>query len=306
MDRHNNFDGLRLIAAGMVLCSHQFALLGLHEPRAIGGHSWGSIGVLIFFSISGYLVSASWARDPDLGRFLAKRFLRIVPGLVVAVLVMYAVIAGLGLQGFEANPHHEFNGSLWTIPFEVYCYIALACLALLARDFALPFLFAVLVCYLVGPAIFEIRYLSYFGLFFAMGAMLHRYPKLLRLAPLSIALGAYYCTMDTRVGLAFIIPPLIVFMGNRSWPVLRSAGRFGDLSYGVYIYAWPVQQLGVAAFGRDQPYAAMLALSAIITAALAFLSWRYVEAPALKRKPASSPLPGGGEGLLEVGVIAQD
>lgn len=298
MDRHNNFDGLRLIAAGMVLCSHQFALLGLHEPRVIGGHTWGSIGVLIFFSISGYLVSASWARDPDLGRFLAKRFLRIVPGLVVAVLVTYAVIAALGLQGFVANPRHEFNGSLWTIPLEVYCYLALACLALVGREFAAPLLLVALVVYLIGPPTFEIRSLSYFALYFGMGAVLHRYPRLLRLAPLSLALGAYYCTMDTRVGLAFIIPPLAVLIGTRSWPVLREAGRYGDLSYGVYIYAWPVGQLVVAAFGRDQPYPAMLAVSGLITVALAYLSWRFVEAPALKRKPSTRSavaMPAGGE-----------
>src|SRR4051794_16276411 len=64
MHHRNNFDGLRLIGALMVLVSHQFALSGRTEPHVVGQVSLGALGVLIFFSISGFLVGQSWHNDP--------------------------------------------------------------------------------------------------------------------------------------------------------------------------------------------------------------------------------------------------
>ena len=75
--RLNNFDSLRLTAALFVLVSHQHALTGLPEPSILNVHSLGGLGVLIFFSISGFLVAQSWQADPNLWRFSAKRLLRI-------------------------------------------------------------------------------------------------------------------------------------------------------------------------------------------------------------------------------------
>jgi len=76
--QRNNFDALRLIGAFLVLISHQFALSGRWEPRFVGDHSFGNLGVLIFFSISGYLVTSSWLKDPNILRFAARRALRMV------------------------------------------------------------------------------------------------------------------------------------------------------------------------------------------------------------------------------------
>ena len=50
----------------MVLLSHMAPLSGRIEWIWMGEHSFGNFGVLIFFSISGYLVAASWNSDPDL------------------------------------------------------------------------------------------------------------------------------------------------------------------------------------------------------------------------------------------------
>ena len=76
--QRNNFDALRLIGAFLVLISHQFVLSGRWEARFVGGHSFGNLGVLIFFSISGYLVTSSWLKDPNILRFAARRALRMV------------------------------------------------------------------------------------------------------------------------------------------------------------------------------------------------------------------------------------
>lgn len=151
----NNFDAIRIVAATMVLVSHHFALTGQLEPSFLGVHSYGGLAVAIFFIISGYLVAASWQRDPNLWRFTLRRFLCIWLALT-AVLILTAY--GLGawvtalplkeylthgatanyLRGlwlnihyvlpgvFEHNPYPlGVNGSLWTIPLEVRCYIVL-------------------------------------------------------------------------------------------------------------------------------------------------------------------------------------
>src|SRR5690242_18673052 len=99
----NNFDALRLAGALMVLISHQFALSGRSEPNIVGDHSLGNLGVLIFFSISGYLVTSSWLKDPHIFRFCARRTLRMLPALCVALPLTMAVIGALGLNGFPEN-----------------------------------------------------------------------------------------------------------------------------------------------------------------------------------------------------------
>jgi peptidoglycan/LPS O-acetylase OafA/YrhL len=57
-----------------------------------------------------------------------------------------------------------------------------------------------------------------------------------------------------------------------------------DYSYGIYIYAFPVQQTLVS-FWPQMPLPAYLLSSFVITVALAALSWHFVEKPALKLKP---------------------
>lgn len=153
----NNFDALRLLAAFLVLVSHQFPLLGAFEPRpaAMGEISLGGIGVYILFVISGYLVMQSWKRDPHLLRFAARRLLRLWPALCVllglTVFVLGPWVTAWSLHDYFASPltwefwstlrmkpryflpgvfedlpyPRALNGSLWTIPLEVRCYFGL-------------------------------------------------------------------------------------------------------------------------------------------------------------------------------------
>ena len=58
--RHrNNFDVLRLGAAVAVLVAHAFALSGQSEPTLARRRRAGSVGVMVFFGISGYLIARS-------------------------------------------------------------------------------------------------------------------------------------------------------------------------------------------------------------------------------------------------------
>lgn len=326
--RLNNFDFLRIVAAFLVLVSHQFALNGLPEPEVFQ-MSLGTFAVLIFFSVSGFLVSQSWRHDPYALRFLLKRFLRIWPGLAVVTLaaafVLGPLVSALDAQAyfghpdlrdflrnlkvttiryvlpgvFEGNPHpRAVNGSLWTIPLEVRCYFALLAagiVGLMARRWMMALGTLAFGIYFFGFAFDPKNYQYHFALYFFAGVCLDLYRRTWEAQPawLLAAAGAgsaaFHLLGMNHVALLCMIPALVVFIGTRSTPVLNRFGRYGDVSYGVYIYAFPVQQTVVWMTGKDFPFVAGLLIASVATLACAFLSWHLVEHPALRLK---SRLPG--------------
>lgn len=290
--KRNNFDALRLIGAFLVLISHQFALSGRWEPRFIGDHSFGNLGVLIFFSISGFLVTSSWLMDPHILRFVARRTLRLAPALCVSIPLTLTVILALGLSGFPENPRHLTNGSLWTIKYEIACYALLLVAGVATRRSSIVLAMGILGCFIVSGMQTGHAAFADFGLFFAAGSLLRAYPYLRGLLPtlLFLVVGCALVRMDqTKLGLAFVVPPLTIAIGLRSWPGLRDVSTFGDLSYGIYIYAWPVQQIEVALLGAQMPYLVLLSITLPMTLALAAASWHLVEKQALRFKPRRVP-----------------
>ena len=161
VEHANNFDAVRLAAALLVLCSHQFFLLGKAQPSPTG-NTLGELAVMVFFVISGYLVAQSWYRDPHVVRFILRRFLRLWPALAVATMfiaLVSACITTVPMRDYFGNALWHFithnlqlridytlpgvfgntsskamssvNGSWWTIPLEMKCYLYLAILGLI-------------------------------------------------------------------------------------------------------------------------------------------------------------------------------
>lgn len=329
---NNNFDFVRVAAAFAVLYSHQFALAGRPEPTLLGG-SWGGWGVLVFFAISGYLVAGSWERDPHLWRFGVRRFLRLWPGLVVSVLlvvfVLGPVVTSLELRAyllaaptwqflqvltlgaftsylpgvFDGNPMPgSANGSLWTIPVEVRCYVALALLGVL-RVLRWRWVFSLVFGAFVGWFFFlwgtgyehPLRMPMQMGVAFGMGAFLSAWrhlwlPRRLWAVPVMVAgfLGLWYSGFYELAGTLGLATGAVV-VGVGSTPLLRRFGRFGDVSYGFYIYAFPVQQTVIWLTDNRLPVLHGLVVATIVTLVLAWLSWHWVEKPALRWKDRLVP-----------------
>lgn len=217
--RFNNFDFLRIAAAFLVLISHQYALNGLPEP-SVFNMSLGTFGVLIFFSISGFLVSQSWRQDPHVGRFLVKRFLRIWPGLAVVTLIAAFVLGPMVsslewrayflqpelldflrnlkvvtiryvLPGvFEENIHPKaVNGSLWTIPLEVRCYFVLlfiGMIGLMKKPFLVLFGTLLFGAYYFVLAFDPKNYQVHFGLYFLAGVCLALFRRRWEASPIHL------------------------------------------------------------------------------------------------------------------------
>ena len=293
MGKQNNFDAIRLVAALAVMVSHAFALSGRVEPRPYAGLTLGTFGVFVFFAISGYLVSASWRNDPDIRRFLARRMLRIAPAYIVVVALAEVFMRARGIDTFNMNPLPWVNGSLWTITLEVQCYMLFMALAALTRHGSLAMI--ALALYLGKDTYFE----TFVGLF-ALAALISEYPALRkRVATLAFVSIGLLMILWSQIyyGIALIIVPVVIAAGNASWPCFRAAGRWGDFSYGIYLYAFPLQQIVIMLLGPEQPYVVLASLTFIATFIFAWLSWHYIEKPMLQLKPKRAGISTGQAGI---------
>jgi peptidoglycan/LPS O-acetylase OafA/YrhL len=278
----------------------------------------GLVGVFAFFTISGYLISQSWEQTASPLVFLAKRALRIFPGLIVCLVVCVFVI-GLAITRLPAGAYlsrpepylflaHnallevEFNrlpevlfwngniggivnGPLWSLPCEALLYLMLCGLGvcrLLRLPVALAMLAAGIVCLGLDTSGETIGSTFWLMGFFAAGMCAYRLRQAGLFAPrwAWLALSGLVVSVPAHVFVpAFPVfgSYLILYVAlDRRLPVVPAA-RFGDLSYGLYIYGWPIEQCVVYAFDGAAPWWAVFGIAAPVTAAVAFVSWHLVE-----------------------------
>ncbi len=325
---HNAFGAVRLALALLVVVSHAFSVTTGHildEPLARAtGYTLGEHAVNGFFAVSGFLVTMSLMRRGPRD-YVVARALRIAPGLVAATL---AVSLGLGslmtssalsaywadpglwrfIQGtlttfksnaalpgvFSDNPFRFPMGTVWTLKYEVLCYLGLLAAGLLGtlrRRWLAPLLVAVLALGLAlaglrdGEMSKALETSLRLPLIFAAGAALFLYADR---APLSRPLALALLVLAGLVHGTAFYPPLLflaeaygVLCLGLSPPIRHPVlDPRADLSYGTYLYGWPVQQSLHALFPASSAWV-LLGPSLVLTLAVAALSWRYVERPAL-------------------------
>jgi peptidoglycan/LPS O-acetylase OafA/YrhL len=330
--RHNSFDLLRLIAAWLVLFSHSYPLSGspLADPfaRTVGIDTLGGLGVAIFFVISGYLVTQSRERSHSISEFALKRSLRIFPALIVVTLLSAFVLGPMlttlplaeylrheqtynylknatawsihfALPGvFVGNPAGiPINGSLWSLPYEIRCYIALVILWFLPlskRWLALVLVVTLLILLCIRPAVPPATpfdkflgadfYTIKLGLYFSGGAVFYLWQDRMRpslwlgIALITCALLMQFSNLQTALfAVGFASTTLALGIGFSWLPKLPE--KMGDWSYGLYLYGFPVQQtlsyLGLNSTG----IVAYTLLCTIASLLLAGLSWFLIEKP---------------------------
>jgi peptidoglycan/LPS O-acetylase OafA/YrhL len=314
----NNFELLRLTFASAVVLSHSFALIGQPEPT-MWGRSLGAVAVHAFFALSGYLVCESYLREPSAFAFTAKRFLRIAPGLIVVLLITGFV--GDFCQSFYTNPvPYIRNGPIWTLTWEALCYGALlvvGTLGILQANSLPAFFGACWLLFLVNTGNTTATYAAIvpMALMFLGGAFLRvmkdefslrRYAVVAAVC-LAILLsdGVYSFLWEAvqhnivfsyapsvsapevlQIIYIFCLPFVVVWIG-RDAPVLIDFKD--DISYGIYIYAWPVTQcliyfLGAEVFLVWGGPIILFLLTLLVTVPFAWLSWRLIEKPSLSLK----------------------
>jgi len=198
---------------------------------------------------------------------------------------------------FADHPHaSETNGSLWSLEFEVTCYAAVFLVGLL-RGFdtrpRLVLLILALVAVKAATALLPVSFpprllnLVSLGFPFALGATLWIGRGWLPLSPLILAALVLVLALFWQTGLQRILYVVVLSYGTiliahvPTGPLLLY-NRLGDYSYGIYVYAWPVQQTVTGLAGPLSPLTNIL-LALPVVLSLAILSWHLVEKPALAR-----------------------
>lgn len=105
-----------------------------------------------------------------------------------------------------------------------------------------------------------------------------------------MGLGALFLLIATsRVGgFAFALPVcglcLVCWLGFAGDGRFSNFTKWGDFSYGIYVYAFPVQQALIASWGAPMSPVVNFALALPITLVLAVLSWHLIEKGAMQLK----------------------
>jgi len=347
--RSNALNAWRLALAGEVIFWHTYPVRGhLPSVRAVL-QLLLCVGVDGFFAISGFLITASWISNPRLREYLAARALRILPGFYVCMIVTAFVFAPLSvaIQGGSAarllfsfapfeyvlkniavmwlkfdvggTPHGIpnagiWNASLWSLFWEVMCYIVVAVIGVAGLANRRWVSLTILVVAAIGASLMPpVRFPDVFhhpegniattlifmacraAIMFAAGAFLYQWrdviPARWSLVAVSVVIVLLAGQLpDYRVVAAVPLAYAVVVSGallHNKRLRLRT-----DVSYGMYIYAFPIQQL-LLVLGLISLAPIVFCLTvALATLPLAAASWFLIEKPArsLKSRFKGKPL----------------
>ncbi|GGN60817.1 O-antigen acetylase [Streptomyces albiflavescens] len=214
-----------------------------------------------------------------------------------------------------------FNGSLWSLSYESLCYVGVALLAAFgvlrrARWAVLlltSFLFGALVMEAITYPLFRAPtyalnrgsldmpflgnifagYLLALCFMFALGALAELYREYLPMNTALAVVCAVAFLLSARYGCFSVIglpayAYLLLWAAMRAPIPLRKIGKKSDYSYGIYIFAFPIQQLLSAANFTRWGFLPYFLLSAVTAGVMAVISWHLIESPALRLKKAWS------------------
>lgn len=334
--RENNFQLIRLAAATGVFISHTFPLAG----HGLGGKAQmlGHISLNIFFILSGFLVCKS-CLDRPIRHYFISRILRIYPALIVAVLFSVFVI-GLGMTSLTAFEYlssaevYEYtfknivllapdipqvlpgvfleyryrptvNAPLWSLPYEVMCYILLAGLVLLTRAKKQKNLFVFvsvaifILCYSVyvvnaisksdqfafvfGKDFFRLLCMFFLGV--CMYLLSHKIPvSHASMVVLLLIFGLSLVYRPVSIALLYLVCAYgIFYFAYVPKGALLKMNSIGDYSYGIYILGYPIQQTVEQLF-PDLSLPIYFSVTFLTTLFLSIISWHFIESRALSFK----------------------
>ncbi|ELX08031.1 acyltransferase 3 [Janthinobacterium sp. HH01] len=327
--RPTGFDYLRVLLAVCIVAWHSVSIV--YGDKYVG--DFVPLRPLIlflvpsFFALSGFLVSGSLFRTNHLPTFLTLRVIRIFPALccevVISALIIGAALTTLPIQEYLAHPmvHDYFlnvlgiihytlpgvftanqtdsvNGQLWTIPFELECYIAIAILYLLTLH-RRPRVFVVVLAVLTVLATARgfTRDLGEYNFrptgrsvvwAFLWGVALYalrekiRHNKFILIASIAFA----WLMLQWREGEYLAAPAIAyitVYIGlidfKKSFVLFAS-----DISYGIYLYGFAVQQAVYQVLPNFRTWHENFVISLAISMVFGYLSWTFIESKVMNRK----------------------
>ncbi len=321
---NNNLDLIRIICASMVIIGHSYELTDPGNQvdliRWLVGFTYsGTLAVQIFFFISGMLVTNSILTKQSIVNFSISRIFRLVPALLFVLLLTTFIVGPLvtsmswgeyfsnsatykyvsdnllykdnySLPGVFENQHaFGVNGSLWSLSYEVGCYIFLLGVFCLIRTNKL--LANLLILFVIADSFFK------FNLLFGwVDARNHYDSGLLRLC---FSTGALLAVNKDTIKLEWKVLVGLVVLNVLFWQsgmveaifaitccffaLLLSATAMAkqvkikhDISYGIYVWGFVVQQTLYYALGPINVYLFMI-YSLYIASLMGFISFLLAE-----------------------------
>lgn len=329
---NNNIDLLRLLAALLVVWYHGPALFQNQDAalsqRAIVPSlvpvtvDSGYVGVAVFFFLSGLLVTNSLISKGRVAPFVWARFMRIMPGFLVTVLLAVFVIGPafttLPLEAYfrsgqtwrflfrnaflnieydlpgvwNDRVYGGFNGSAWSIPFEVGCYIFLLLSYILCNRwkvsrwifyvmaFALAFIPEGLLPLFTGN---EYSVLVQGDIFcFTVGSLMAVYKDRVRIDKSVVFVLLLACVLLWRstkiIYYLFPLSTAIIFLYATSLKPLVGLRPKHDISYGVYLWHWPVMEI-LYTWMPNVNFFVFWGTAVAVVVIIAYASARLVEEP---------------------------
>ena len=306
--RIDGLDLLRGIAVGLVMLRHAL-------PDVFPGA--GVVGVVMFFALSGYLITGVLERKPRLGDFYARRAWRLVPPLLVLVagvvlvtlvldplgdrdqLLKTVVVALTWTADLPFGHASDATYHLWTLALEEQFYLLWPATLLLLgprRGLVLAALATGLACLLTTWWLAEDPDLAYslptsWALCFVVGAAARMHRDRLRVptwtAPVALAALAVLSMVPLRGhaltylagGPAIAVLTAALVLSWRTWTTVTHPALRALVWLGTVSYGAYLWNYPLTLWLR--PHAG---LAVVLTLAAAALSWRYVEAPLQRRR----------------------
>lgn len=256
------------------------------------------------------------------GLFFALMFDALIVGPYFTTLPLKEYFAGYSFQAhirsiflftldtalpgvFEHNPFPTWvNGSLWSLPYEFLLYLFLPMIFIIGglkrNSNWILFIFSITAYFLAKSGIVGLTYgnqgtpifgsvypylVLEYAPFFIIGSSLWVYREKIPMSPaiIFILFALSWAGANMKGGYIFyclLVPYTAI------WAALRlpkvNISKIGDISYGVYIYAFPVQQSIVAINnGKISPTSVTL-ITIPIVFSLAYISYRFIERPAMR------------------------
>lgn len=328
---HNNYDFLRVFAALCITFTHSYNLLLKTDEEPLmklstNRFDFSFIGLVIFFSISGYLISKSAVTSSSFKNYIWKRFLRIQPMLILvcilSVFLLGPVFSSLSLTDYfknkgtftyfrniipifgiqftlpqvflENTAESGINGSLWTLILEERLYLILGLLFLFKSNGRKSMLFLVLILnilYALHYAYFDetlIKYLSgnnvFYALIFLNSSTLFllkidflKYSKsfLIFIGIVILLILSVFSTLEKTIQIISI--PFLVIMIAHLKGFTNRAGMYGDFTYGIYAFSFPVQQMLIASKLKVNYPLTLYIFTLLIVVPIAILTWHFME-----------------------------
>jgi peptidoglycan/LPS O-acetylase OafA/YrhL len=329
MENRNNFDGVRIGLALIVVFAHLLALTQKQDFKYFEYIFDSNFAVKGFFAISGFLVMKSYFSSNGVFEYAEKRFRRIYPAYLTSILLCICVascattltlldffkspitfkylISNLLFLNFiqptlpsvfERNPVQALNGALWTIKVEVMLYF---CIPFILYSFkkigAVKSAFTMTLLSIAYVYFFVYVFkgkgeeiarqfpgqLSYFVLGSLFAVNEKSLSKIKWIAVISVVI--LFLISDPLAKL-FIDPiafsSVVIFLSTSANKNLNF-GKYGDISYGIYLYHFPIIQFLVFLGIFEQNAWLGLFSTFTITILTALVSWHLIEKPLLKR-----------------------